>query len=294
MGKKIAISETDRALLDAIASGKPKAIAAALRAGSSPDAKNEAGSPALSFAALRGDAAACAQLLDAGARINARAPDGASPLMAAAAAPHAECCQLLLERGADFMARGPKGATALLLAAERAWRPDAALAILAAGAFPSAQDDEGVSPLMKACSGHTPGGLRLVLALLAAGAQVDAISKKGRTALTTAAGAGDHAACDALLRAGADPRKIGAMGLTPLLCAEQAWQGGPKCRGLIEAALAQAVAKDERSALDWVSLSQAEEMARLEALTAPRVGLAGTELPTEPPPPPAPKRARSL
>lgn len=131
---------------------------------------------------------------------------------------------LLIEQGADLNATGQAGVDLLEIALNHA----NALVIpelLEIGFDPNAADDEGRSPLMRACltlsdtsrrrdqfRGHVPSAK----ALLEAGADVSATDPEGRTVLHYAAGSAVPELIQLLLDAGADPTAKDKAGLTPL------------------------------------------------------------------------------
>lgn len=93
---------------------------------------------------------------------------------------------------------------------------EAVLALLAAGAEVDASDELGLTPLINAAeSGHTD----TLKALLAAGADVNAVNRTGITALISAAWEGNSDTAQVLLVAGADPNKKDINGETALTIA---------------------------------------------------------------------------
>lgn len=123
-----------------------------------------------------------------------------NPLAAAAAKGDTQAVKTLLSEGAD--PNTANGFTALSLAA-RAGHTDIMKILLAAGADPNLRSGgNNWTPLMHAIH---KGQKEAVLTLLDAGADVDATTKRGRTALMMAAGYGYTEIVQVLLDHGADP-----------------------------------------------------------------------------------------
>jgi ankyrin repeat protein len=124
----------------------------------------------LAEAAALDDTDRVTDLLDAGADVDARTPDGFTPLHLAAFFGAPRVAALLLRRGAD------------------------------AGAV--ADNPMRVQPLNSAAAGRHH---EIAVALIAAGADIDARQEGGHTPLLAAAGNGDADLARTLLAAGADP-----------------------------------------------------------------------------------------
>ncbi len=112
--------------------------------------------PPLIQAARTGSLDAIKSLLDAGADINVSAPTGdgwdATPLQYAILARQPGAVRLLLERGADpNRAAGPNSPAPLLLAAGDT-DPTFANLLLAHGANPAIEGEDGITPLARAVS----------------------------------------------------------------------------------------------------------------------------------------------
>ena len=105
-----------------------------------------------------------------------------------------------------------------LLAASRAGDAAAIDAIVAANseALVDAEDERGERPLHLACRS---GSTSAVAALLAAGADPNAMSVYGNTALKLASAEGCEPVVKLLLAAGAEPNRTGPSGDTPCLSA---------------------------------------------------------------------------
>jgi uncharacterized protein len=102
------------ALMLAADRGLPDMVAALLKAGAKPHAKDGDGRGALIFGAGSANADVVQLLLAAGLRGDERDKYGDTALMAAAASGNPECVRLLLNRGARVNARNKRRQTALL------------------------------------------------------------------------------------------------------------------------------------------------------------------------------------
>lgn len=168
--------------------GRPDAVMTLLANGADPRVADGEGRTALHFATLVAEPDVAALLLDAGAPIDVLNRDGYSPLGMACASGNWRIARFLLERKAK--PEPPGGQPALLAAA-------------------SGEDD--------------PAGVQL---LLRHRAKVDARGRLGRTAMLSAALAGNAAIVGELLAAGADPDLVDEHGISPLLEAARAGANG--------------------------------------------------------------------
>src|SRR5574341_277086 len=173
---------------------------------------------ALFDAAWSGDTSAVRSLLAAGVNVNARDPASKTALMAAAVNGYAETVKVLLAAGADVDAADEYGETALMNAAfngyvnivdllvEKGVNVDAARngdlrvtdALLAAGADVNARTLDGDTALMMGSAG---GYIEIVRALLAMNADVNAKNRFGETAIDVAAEEGHLHVVRLLLKA---------------------------------------------------------------------------------------------
>ena len=174
----------------------PDILAALLEAGTDIETRDDDGNSLLHLAAERDKPATVAALLEAGANLGVRDPSGRTPLHAAAASTavgsrlaSSAAIAVLLEAGADPNARDDAGYTALQLAPGDSTGLITALMEAHAGGIvhdPNAHDAFGYSALHAAARANSP---RLIAALVAAGADVDALDNDGYTPLLVAAGA---------------------------------------------------------------------------------------------------------
>lgn len=188
------------------------------------------------------------RLLAAGADVQAATGDGVTAMHMAARFDCAECIPVLLRAGAPLQPRDPDGMTPLHEAG-----PNAALALLAAGADPLARD----------AAGNVPFHWRDHVVLQVAGVNVR--NTAGMTPLHFAAMAGNEARIDRLLAAGADPT----------LRTEQAthWRSPIMSRAfgpgleVPAGATAYDLARQQQKATRWVTHKHDAAVARLEAVT---------------------------
>jgi len=187
------------------------AVRRAIARGAEPNAPDCWGVSPLSRAATAGDAAICNELLEHGADANGGA-EYRPPLICAALHGHERILDLLLRHGADINATTPNGSTALNIAASLGQQAFAR-ALIAAGADVNAADVHGWTPLMGAAAKDDCP--ELVQALLAAGARPDAQNDDGDTALGVAARDGSHAAVLLLIRHRVSPPRRYLLGVAP-------------------------------------------------------------------------------
>ena len=191
-----------------------------LEAGADPNLANRYGLAPLHEAATTASVQMIAALLDAGALVDAALPEGETPLMLAARTSGVEAVQLLIDRGADVnVVESWQGQTPLMYAAAHD-RGAVVAALLDAGA-----DVEAKTPLIDLPERlpaarfnveFPPGGMSALLfaarqgataalsALIAGGADVDARTVEGFSALVLALHNRHNDAARLLIEAGAD------------------------------------------------------------------------------------------
>ncbi len=196
------------------------------------------GVPVLLAAAELGRVDIISRLVAGGADLEVRGPSGETPLMRAAQWGQVEAMAALLDGGADLLARSDGGETVLMWAGSDA----AAKLLILAGADLQARDAAGRTALIGAMSRGTGGPVPIIATpaarvggdpvgvanvLLAAGADVNAQDRNGRTAMATAldndrrflGGAEVQRAIGLLIDYGADVDVPDAAGVTPLMLA---------------------------------------------------------------------------
>jgi ankyrin repeat protein len=187
-------------------------------AGHDVNARDERRQTPLAYAARAGHVEAVRLLLAAGARPDVPGHSDRTALMDAAEAGHVEVVRALVEAGADVNARETfLRWTALLLAAQHHHAPVVRL-LLPAGADPEARDQHDISALRSAAQ-----DVETLRALLDGGADVNAASRGGLTALWQAVRAKAAPSVQLLLERGAKADIPGGMlDETPLMAAASA------------------------------------------------------------------------
>lgn len=150
----------------------------------------------------KGDLALVRSSLAHGANVNARDAKGATALMYAALYGDVEFVNLLLEKGADPNLSNDLGSNALMWAAGDLGK---VRALIAHGANIDARSNYGYTALSVAAA--SPGNLPTVLLLLDKGADPKAVDKDGVGPLWLACARGDSEIVRELLRRGADPNE---------------------------------------------------------------------------------------
>lgn len=144
-------------------------------------------------------------MLDAGIDVNVRNEGSReTALMTAAGGGNVETVKLLIDRGADINAKSFEGGTALLVAIDRK-QDNVVECLLLHGANPN--DKLAINPGLTAlCMAAQRGYLRILKALLRAGADPDKRAGDGSTALVNAAFKGHDDVARELIESGADKR----------------------------------------------------------------------------------------
>jgi quinoprotein dehydrogenase-associated probable ABC transporter substrate-binding protein len=222
---------------DAVLASDVQRVEFLLSKGADVNKHNEQGDTPLNIAALQRSPDLVKVLLDHHADANARGSDGMTPVLEAVMQDDVPTLKVLAAHGANLESRTSDGATPLAFAiAEDDMR--AALALINAGAQVNSKSTKlGLTPLMVAggrepyevsISGqkhelenvmldpHYPQALQVARTLIAHGADVNAVSSSGVTALMLAAAHDNTPIVGLLLQSGADPGKRSPDGKTAL------------------------------------------------------------------------------
>ncbi|MGB0953498.1 MAG: ankyrin repeat domain-containing protein, partial [Planctomycetota bacterium] len=203
-------------------------------------------------------------LLDQGADFAFRSKEEVTPLMSAAMNPNPEVTKALLKAGADPKAVDQAGSTALMVAAEFQLEPEVVHLLLQAGCDVAAVDEDRWTALHFASETMNPDIMDI---LIAAGAKVDARTADMDTALILAGGYSENLEVAlALLEAGADLEAANDSRMTPLLQACMS-NGIGMVRFLLEqGADPTAVSFNGQSAIDLAGLLSEEGAEEKRAL----------------------------
>ena len=219
----------------AVRSGDGKLVERLLRAGADVNAANRYGVTPLKLAAVNGDAAMLEELLDAGGDANAAGVDGETLLMTAARSGHVDAARVLIDRGAEVDAREAwHGQTALMWAAAQG-HPEILRELIAHGADVNARSNleewerqvtseprdkwlppGSLTPLLFAARENC---LKCLPVLIEAGADLNATTPDGISAVVLALINGHYDVAGALLEAGTDPKLADVSGRTALYAA---------------------------------------------------------------------------
>lgn len=206
-----------------------------LDAGADPSARNRYGVTPLYLAAVNGSAPMIERLLEAGASANEVGTEGETVLMTAARAGSVPAAVALLEHGAEVDAREEwHGQTALMWAAAQG-HPDMIRALLEHGAEVDARSNHeewarqvtaeprakwlppgALTPLLFAAR---EGCVDCIPVLVAGGADLDATTPDGISAVVLALINGHYDAAAALIEAGTDPNLVDETGRGALYAA---------------------------------------------------------------------------
>jgi ankyrin repeat protein len=234
---EVAATEADgtTALHWAVRQGDFELVDRMLRTGADVNAANRYAVTPLKLAAVNGDAKLLKRLLDAGGDANVVGTDGETLLMTAARGGHVDAARLLIERGADVDAReGWHGQTALMWAAAQG-HPAMLRELVAHGADVNARSNQenwerqvtseprdkwlppgGLTPLLFAARENC---LDCLPVLIEAGADINATTPDGISAVVIALINGHYDVAGALLEAGTDPNLADYTGRTALYAA---------------------------------------------------------------------------
>ncbi|MFN7924253.1 MAG: ankyrin repeat domain-containing protein [Bryobacteraceae bacterium] len=183
---------SSRTLIETIRSGDLDATRAMLDTGADPNTKDAEGTPAVMNAALYGTAAHVKLLLDRGAKPDTPNATDSTALIWAAGDP--DKAKVLIAAGADVNAQSKFGRTALMAAAGVAGNASTVKLLLEKGAKVDVRDNIDAIPVLPTGGGKgtalidasRSGDVESVRALISAGADVNAATPTGVTALSEA------------------------------------------------------------------------------------------------------------
>ena len=190
----------ENVLMDAAQEGNIGLVAKCLAKGIDINETNFGGWTPLMFA-CDGQPDAIETLLNAGAKINVKNKNGSTPLMLAANRGLTNAVKMLVIAGAKLDEKDNDGSTALLLAA-RTCNWDIVTYLVLVGANVNIANQYGSTPLIEVSScSNSPHSINF---LLESGADINAKTADGRTALAHAAISGEIENVKKLLLAGAN------------------------------------------------------------------------------------------
>ena len=200
--------------------------------GADVNSKGDDGEPPLHLAVINSDTEMIAFLLEHGASINEPDSDGYSPLALAAARNKARAIKLLVTKGADIEAAIPGGYTPLFIATAEGKLTAAAMLIDAGANCRGGFGPQQLTLLMAIVTQKPPerrliqvmqkvSPVQLAEQLIAHGAEVNAVSSRGVTALMVAAAHDNAPMIGVLGRAGARADMKSAEGQTAMDIAVQ-------------------------------------------------------------------------
>jgi ankyrin repeat protein len=202
------------ALIAAAERNDAQTIDRLLGAGADPKAANEYGATALYAAAANPDPAIAVKLLAAGADPNAHLLSGETPLMEAARQGNLATVQALLAAGADPKVQEANGGQNAVMWAVSQHHADVVDELVKHGADVNAHSKTGFSALMFAAQQGDVDSARILLAAKAN--PNDVMPKSGATPLIIASAISQPEVATLLLDNGADPNVKDANGFTPL------------------------------------------------------------------------------
>lgn len=218
-------------LANAVLASDEVRVSYLLDQGLDPDTRDLQGAPPIITAAKNRDPALIQQLVARGADVNLTDRSGMAALHHAVLRNHVPTIDALVAVGADLEQKAIGDLTPLTLAISEAMRWASAALIDQGASIDQRIGDNGLTPLMvlatqdptKSRNARVNGGpsvIEIAEKLVARGADVNAVTDQGVTALMIAAGGEHNAMLAFLLKAGADPEMVTNDGRTALDIAE--------------------------------------------------------------------------
>ena len=209
--------------------GFESAVNQLIKAGADVNAKNKRGETALICASMNEHEEVVEELIKARANIYARNNGGVTALMMACDRGHERVVSKLCAAGVDINAKDNTGLTALMIACERGKTVVVEHLLKAIKIDIKAKNEKGETALMYASRGERIAWMRasheghetIVEKLITAGADINAKSKDGDTALMMACQRQNEKIVSALITAGADIEAKNEKGETALIIACQ-------------------------------------------------------------------------
>lgn len=198
--------------------GRVDAVKLLLARGGDVKARTESGSTPLMLAASRGHLPVVKHLVEHGAPINDRDMEAASAVTAAALNGHSQVVEFLLQKAAHMSARGARPLDNQLIRAVVRGDVNEVRTALNSGADPNALTDSGDTALGLSAG---LGNVKVIKSLLDKGARCDVHTSRGRDPLLIAAAVGNAEAGRALLEAACRVDSVDVAGDTALIVASR-------------------------------------------------------------------------
>ena len=229
----------DRGNSESAQAERNKILAYLLKNGADLSYKDGHDNTALLLAANQKQINTVKTLLEAGVEVNVKSKNGMTPLSAAIEQRSPELVQLLVDKGADVNVEDEQGFIPLMKALQLGFKPEITLALLDKTSdikFNCAKCKKPGETLLMMAAGlnEKKGVVKVLEALIKRGADVNAKSETGKTALMNAARVGSVAAVAVLVEAGADLNAVNNDGQTAAMKALEVPFSHPMFRELMK------------------------------------------------------------